>query len=121
MCPFENMTNISKISRHKKLIESKDFGNYTIHSKSFSLYEPQNNLINLEKEKNSRKTEEERGNRFLQKYMEKHSIRKGKYCLVNSRFQTEDIQKYIYYVMCLILGTGNIHIVSFEDYTCLKI
>ena len=88
MCPFENMTNISKISRHKKLVESKDFGNYTIHSKSFSLYEPQNNLINVEKEMSSRKTEEERGNRFLQKYMEKHSISKSNYGFLNSKFHT---------------------------------
>ena len=43
---FNTMTDLSKISNNNRtrLFESKDFGNYTIHSRSFSLYDPINQL-----------------------------------------------------------------------------
>lgn len=42
---FNTMNDLSKISQNRtRLFESKDFGNYTIHNRSFSLYEPVNQL-----------------------------------------------------------------------------
>ena len=43
---FKTMTDLSKISNtnRTKLFESKDFGNYTVHGRSFSLYDPVNQL-----------------------------------------------------------------------------
>lgn len=86
VCPFENMADISKISKHKKLIESKDFGNYTIHSKSFSLYEPQNNLINFEKESKKRKTEEAKANQFQDQFGKQKSNTKSIFYLIFTNY-----------------------------------
>jgi hypothetical protein len=37
------MNDLSQISNNRtRLFESKDFGNYTLHSRSFSLYDPIN-------------------------------------------------------------------------------
>lgn len=43
------MADLSKISNNNRtrLFESKDFGNYTVHGRSFSLYDPVNQLSQL--------------------------------------------------------------------------
>lgn len=68
---FQTMNDLSKISNNRtRLFESKDFGNYTLHSRSFSLYDPVNhrsrkddtiymdpkpgNRINLRTQRNSK-------------------------------------------------------------------
>lgn len=47
---FKTMADLSKISNanRTRLFESKDFGNYTVHGRSFSLYDPVNQIYKTE-------------------------------------------------------------------------
>lgn len=97
---FNTIADISKIySKKHSNLESNDFGNMTLNSRSFSLYEPKNNLVNnLRNKAPLEDLEIERSTQIIRDYIKKNVLTRNESNLVFLLFKFKNILTSFKYV-----------------------